>query len=43
MSMVRCFQKYHNLSLKTKIGYFLKKYGGYVIAKKIIKGLQHVS
>ena len=37
MSMVRCFQKYHNLSLKTQIGYFLKKYGGYDVAKKLIK------
>jgi len=43
MSIVRCFQKYHNLSLKTQIGYFLKKYGGYVVAKKVIKGLQNVS
>jgi len=35
--IIKCFCIYHNLSLKTKIGYFLKKYGGYTFAKKIIK------
>ena len=34
--LVQCFQSFHNLSLKTKIGYFLKKYGGYSFAKRIL-------
>jgi len=37
VSIAKCFKKYHNLSFKTRIGYFLKKYGGYVLAKKLIK------
>lgn len=36
-NIIECFQKYHQLSIFTKIGYFLKKYGGYKIAKRIIK------
>jgi hypothetical protein len=33
--IIECFQDFHNLSLKTKIGYFLKKYGGYKFIKKL--------
>ena len=33
--IMMCFKKYYDLSLYTKIGYFLKKFGGYEIAKKI--------
>ena len=36
-NIVDCFQKKYNLQLKTKIGYFLKQYGGYSFVKKIIK------
>jgi hypothetical protein len=35
--IVHCFQKKYNLQLKTKIGYFLKQYGGYVLAKKMMR------
>lgn len=38
--IVDCFAKKYNLQLKTKIGYFLKKNGGYKFAKKIIKLLK---
>ena len=31
------FKKYHDLSFYTKIGYFLKKWGGYKITKNLIK------
>jgi len=31
-----CFAKKYNLQLKTKIGYFLKEYGGYKLVKKLI-------
>jgi hypothetical protein len=34
--ITECFAKKYNLQLKTKIGYVLKQYGGYKIAKKII-------
>ena len=37
ITIIKCFQTYHNLSFKTKIGYFLKKYGGYKLIKNIIK------
>lgn len=33
--ILKCFQSYFNLNLNTKIGYFLKKYGYYKLAKKI--------
>ena len=32
-----CFKDFYDLSLKTKIGYFLRKYGGYKIVKKLEK------
>jgi hypothetical protein len=35
--IVECFGKYHNLKLFTKVGYFLKKYGGYNFVKKLLK------
>lgn len=33
--LIQCFKAYHDLSLKTKIGYFLKKHGGYSIIKRV--------
>lgn len=33
--IIKCFGEFHNLSTKTKIGYFLKKYGGYRLAKRL--------
>ncbi len=33
--IIECFRNYHNLSLATRIGYFLKKNGGYKVFKKI--------
>ncbi|MDM5263708.1 glycosyltransferase [Sulfurovum sp. XTW-4] len=39
--IIECFQHYHNLSLITKIGYFLKKNTGYKIAKKFYKYLKN--
>ena len=35
--ILECFKSFHNLSLKTKIGYTLKKFGGYSMIKKIMK------
>jgi len=35
--IVKCFQKFHDLSIKTQVGYFLKKFGGYKEAKRIYK------
>jgi hypothetical protein len=35
--LIECFQKKYNLQLKTRIGYFLKQYGGYSFVKKIRK------
>jgi len=35
--IVQCFKKKYDLKFKTRIGYFLKKYGGYKIMKKIMK------
>jgi len=37
--IIKCFQDYHNLSIATKIGYFLKKKGGHKMAKKIYRYL----
>ena len=34
--MIECFKEFHDLSLKTRIGYFLKKYGGYKFGKNIL-------
>jgi len=33
--VIQCFQSYHNLNLTTKMGYFLKKHGGYKVGKSI--------
>lgn len=33
----KCFAQKYNLQLKTRIGYFLKEYGGYKFVKNIIK------
>jgi hypothetical protein len=35
-ALVECFQSYHNLKLFTRIGYFLKKYGGHKFVKKLL-------
>ncbi len=35
--LIKCFEKFHNLSTATKIGYFLKKNGGYNLAKSVYK------
>jgi len=35
--ILECFQKYYNIGLITKIGYFLKKIGGYDVAKTLYK------
>ncbi len=32
-----CFKRYHDLTIFTRIGYLLRKYGGYKIVKNIIK------
>jgi hypothetical protein len=34
--IIQCYKRYHDLSLFTKIGYMLKKYGGYKMIKKLI-------
>ncbi len=34
--ILECFKKYYDLKLITKIGYMLKKTGGYKIAKKLL-------
>lgn len=34
--IVECFKLFHNLSLKTQIGYTLKKFGGYQLTKKFM-------
>lgn len=36
-NIIQCWKNYHDISWFTKIGYFLKKYGGYKMAKKIIE------
>jgi len=33
-TILECFRKFHNLKLSTRIGYWLKKNGGYALAKK---------
>jgi hypothetical protein len=35
--ITQCFKGFHNLSLKTRVGFFLKKYGGYEFMKKVLK------
>lgn len=37
IEITKLLKKYYDLSLFTRIGYFLKKWGGYKIIKKIIK------
>ena len=34
--IIECFKKYYNLKFVTRFGYFLKKVGGYKIAKKLL-------
>ena len=34
--ILHCFKKFYDISMYTSIGYFMKKYGGYRFAKKII-------
>jgi hypothetical protein len=41
-NIIECFQAYYNLSLYTKVGYFLKKYGGYKSAKSLNKLIKKV-
>ena len=38
--IVKEVKKIYNVSIYTKIGYFLRKYGGYKLAKKILKVFQ---
>lgn len=38
--IMQCWKKYHDLSLFTKIGYLLRKYGGHKIVKSVIRTLQ---
>jgi hypothetical protein len=38
-NIIECWKNYHDISLYTKIGYFLKKYGGYQSIKFIMKRL----
>ncbi|HIP34097.1 MAG TPA: sugar transferase [Bacteroidia bacterium] len=37
--IIECFKKYYNLKIITRFGYFLKKTGGYKIAKKLLNNL----
>ena len=39
--IIKCFQMYHNLSIRTKVGYFMKKNGGYKFVKELLKRLNH--
>lgn len=36
-NLIACFKQYHDISLKTRFGYLLRKYGGYQFIKKINK------
>jgi hypothetical protein len=38
--IVNCFRKKYNLQFKTRIGYMLKKYGGYNFVKKLLKTIR---
>ena len=38
--MIKCFKEFHDLGVKTSIGYFLKKYGGYSFMKRLYKYLK---
>jgi len=33
--IIACFKKYHDLKMYTRIGFFLKKWGGYKLVKKL--------
>jgi hypothetical protein len=35
--IINSWKKYHDISLFTKVGYFLKKYGGYKLIKKLLE------
>lgn len=35
--ILKCFGEFHHLSVKTRIGYFLKKYGGYNFIKRLYR------
>ena len=35
--MIKCFKQHHDLSLYTKIGYILKKWGGYKLVKRLLQ------
>jgi len=39
-SIIQCFKKYHDLPLFSRIGYFLKKYGGHRFVKNILNLLK---
>lgn len=39
-NILKSFQEYHNLSTFTKIGYFLRKNGGYKLVKKLLKAMK---
>ncbi len=38
--LIKCFKKFHDLSMITRLGYFLKKHGGYKFAKSIYKTIK---
>lgn len=38
--LMKCFKRFHDLSIVTRIGYFLRKHGGYTLAKNIYKKLK---
>jgi len=38
--LMKCFKHFHDLSLVTRIGYFLRKHGGYIVAKNMYKKLR---
>jgi hypothetical protein len=35
MKIIECFKKFHDLNITTQIGYFMRKYGGYYLTKKL--------
>lgn len=37
IDMIKCFKQHHDLSLYTKIGYLLKKWGGYKLVKRLLE------
>jgi len=38
--LIKCFAQKYDLEFKTKVGYFLKQYGGYKFVKKIMNRIQ---